>query len=114
MRVLAFEDHYDIEAMLVAGGVNTEGWVIEQRWNSSDALQHIEAFAPDVLLLDHYMPPKSGFEVLETLLASSIPRPSTIIAMSSDAGKNEAMVVLGADMGVVKFDVAHLPLWSGS
>ena len=114
MRVLAFEDHYDIEALLVAGGVDTTTITLEQRWTSHDALTHIEAFAPDVLLLDHYMPPRSGFEVLETLLASSIPRPSTIIAMSSDAGKNEAMVVLGADMGVVKVDIAHLPLWSGS
>ena len=28
MRVLAFEDHYDIEAMLTAGGVNTNGMAI--------------------------------------------------------------------------------------
>ena len=62
MRVLAFEDHYDIEAMLIAGGVNVEGWVIEQRWDSSEALEHIERFNPDVLLLDHYMPPMSGFK----------------------------------------------------
>ena len=27
MRVLAFEDHYDIEAMLAAGGVNTDALV---------------------------------------------------------------------------------------
>ena len=111
MRVLAFEDHYDIEAMLVAGGVNTEGWVIEQRWNSSDALQHIEAFAPDVLLLDHYMPPQNGHQVLSALLSSDVPRPSTVVAMSSDSGKNDAMVALGADVGIVKFDLASLDLW---
>ena len=40
MRVLAFEDHYDIEAMLAAGGVNTDALVIEQRWNSTDAVEH--------------------------------------------------------------------------
>jgi CheY-like chemotaxis protein len=108
---MAFEDHYDIEAMLVAGGVNTDGWVIEQRWNSSDAIAHIAAFAPDVLLLDHYMPPMTGYEVLERLLSANVSRPATIVAMSSDSGKNEAMVALGADIGVVKFDLSTLSLW---
>ena len=68
MRVLAFEDHYDIEALLLAGGVDVDQLVLEQRWNSSDALDHVRRFAPDVLLLDHYMPPISGHEVLRTLL----------------------------------------------
>ena len=111
MRVLAFEDHYDVEAMLVAGDVDVTGWTIEQRWNSSEALEHVQRFAPDVLLLDHYMPPMTGYEVLERLLNANINRPDTIVAMSSDAGKNEAMVALGADIGVVKFDLSTLSLW---
>ena len=111
MRVLAFEDHYDIEAMLVAGGVNTDALTIEQRWNASDALDHIRRFAPDVLLLDHYMPPQSGYQVLEALLASEVTRPNTIVAMSSAASKNDAMVALGADVGIVKFDLSTLDLW---
>ena len=111
MRVLAFEDHYDIEAMLSAGGVNTGALTIEQRWNSSDAVERIRGFAPDVLLLDHYMPPLSGYSVLEALLASDVQRPSTVIAMSSASDKNDAMVHLGADRGVVKFDLAELDLW---
>ena len=111
MRVLAFEDHYDIEAMLTAGGVNTIGMVIAQRWNSEEALKHIQDFAPDVLLLDHFMPPKSGHEVLEALLNSEVPRPTTIVAMSSAPSKNEAMMISGADAGVVKFDLATLKLW---
>lgn len=111
MRVLAFEDHYDIEAMLIACGVNTNGMVIAQRWNSEEALKHIQDFAPDVLLLDHFMPPKSGHEVLEALLNSEVPRPATIVAMSSAPSKNEAMVNTGADVGVVKFDLSTLKLW---
>ena len=111
MRVLAFEDGYDIEALLTAGGVNTAPMVLEQRWNSLDALTHIEAFAPDVLLLDHFMPPTTGREVLETLLVADVPRPATVVAMSSEAGMNEAMVRLGADVGVVKFELANLPVW---
>jgi len=111
MRVLAFEDHYDIEAMLTAAGVDVEQLVIEQRWNSADALDHIRRFQPDVLLLDHYMPPQSGQQVLEALLASEVTRPKTIVAMSSATSKNDAMVALGADVGVVKFDLSTLDLW---
>lgn len=111
MRVLAFEDHYDIEAILTAGGVNMDNLIFEQRWNSMDALEHIRDFAPEVLLLDHYMPPLSGFQVLEMLLNSDIKRPLTVIAMSSAADKNDDMVGLGADRGVVKFDLAELDVW---
>ena len=111
MRVLAFEDHYDIEALLTSGGVDTNGMVIAQRWDSREALKHIEQFAPDVLLLDHFMPPQSGHEVLEALLNSDVPRPTTVVAMSSAPSKNEAMVSLGANVGVVKFDLATLSLW---
>ena len=111
MRVLAFEDHYDIEAMLTAAGIAVERLVIEQRWNSADALDHIRRFQPDVLLLDHYMPPQSGYQVLEALLASEVTRPKTIVAMSSATSKNDAMVALGADLGVVKFDLSTLDLW---
>ncbi|RJU92922.1 MAG: response regulator [Candidatus Poseidoniales archaeon] len=111
MRVLAFEDHYDIEAILTAGGVNMDNLIFEQRWNSTDALEHIRDFAPEVLLLDHYMPPLNGFQVLEMLLSSDIKRPLTVIAMSSAADKNDDMVGLGADRGVVKFDLAELDVW---
>ena len=111
MRVLAFEDHYDIEAILTAGGVNMDNLIFEQRWNSMDALEHIRDFAPEVLLLDHYMPPLNGFQVLEMLLSSDIKRPLTVIAMSSAADKNDDMVGLGADRGVVKFDLAELDVW---
>ncbi len=113
MRVLAFEDGYDIEALLTAGGVDTATLTLEQRWNSLDALAHIEVFAPDVLLLDHFMPPRTGRAVLEALLTSDVQRPATVIAMSSEASMNDAMVRAGADRGVVKFDLAALTVWDG-
>ena len=112
MRVLIFEDNYDIEAMLVSGGISTRDMTIEQRWDSSDALDHIKRFQPNVLLLDHFMPPITGYEVLKRLLASNHPRPTTVIAISSEASKNKAMVNLGADESIIKFDVHALACWS--
>ena len=112
MRLLAFEDSTDIEALLIAGGLDLATVTMEQRWHSTDALSHIQRFAPDVLLLNHYMPPNTGYDVLQALLNARIARPPTIVAMSSESSKNDAMVTLGADIGVVKYDLASLPLWS--
>lgn len=112
MRVLAFEDIYDIEAMFDSSGVDVSDLTFLQRWNSNDALAHIESFNPDVLLLDHFMPPTSGYDVLRELLASKVPRPHVIVAMSSEPSKNRAMVELGADYGTIKFNVTELDIWS--
>lgn len=112
MRVLAFEDMYDIEAMLVSSGIDVSNLTFQQRWNSDDALAHIESFNPDVLLLDHFMPPTSGYDVLKELLASGVSRPHVIVAMSSEPSKNRAMVELGADFGTIKFTVSELEVWS--
>ena len=111
MRVLAFEDHYDIESILTDGGVKVSELVIKQYWNSNEALNHIQEFTPDVLLLDHYMPPETGLQVLKSFLSSDVNRPQTIVAMSSEMGRNKDMVLLGADLGVVKFLLADLEIW---
>ena len=58
------------------------------------------------------MPPSTGHEVLVALLASSVKRPTTIAAISSDPSKNEVMRTLGADLATVKFDVHRLPCWT--
>ena len=115
MHVLAFEDRVDIEALLISGAISTDDLSIEQRWNSEDALQHIARVRPDVLLLDHYMPPMTGLQVLDALLNAVeegvMDRPLTIVAMSSEPSCNEAMLVRGADHGIVKPRVATLDIW---
>ena len=60
MKVLAFEDSVDIEALLLSRGVNLDNFLIKQYWDSHDYLNRIENYDPDVLLLDHYMPPTKG------------------------------------------------------
>lgn len=79
-----------------------------------DAVAVIKEYAPDVLLLDHYIPPKTGLAVLEALNAAvadgSVARPRYIIAMSSVQRCNSAMMAAGADAGFIKWDV---PLWAG-
>lgn len=115
MRVLAFEDSYDVEALLTSGGVDFEALQFEQRWNTEDALQVIADFKPDILLLDHFIPPLKGLEVLNlvnvAVEAGHIERPDTIVGMSSASFANRRMEKSGADHAVIKFDLASLDLW---
>ena len=111
MKVLAFEDSVDIDSLLVSGSVDLSKIEFKQYWDSDDYLERIAEFSPDVLLLDHYMPPTRGLDVLRGLLASKVERPRTIIAMSSASMANNAMLNAGADIGVVKFELAKLDFW---
>ena len=111
MKVLAFEDSVDIEALLVSGGVNMRNVELKQYWDSQNCLERISKYSPDILLLDHYMPPIKGLDVLRKLLASEVDRPRKIIAMSSASMANNAMLKIGADIGIVKFELATLDVW---
>ena len=115
MRVLAFEDTYDLTAMLDAAGCDLSGVNLIQRWNSNEPLKHIIEHKPDVVLLDYFMPPHTGLEVLQMLNAAidarQISRPHLIIGISSEAKANEAHAKEGADVCIIKFDLHNLDLW---
>ena len=115
MKVLAFEDGYDIEAMLISGSIDMINLEFVQHWTSTDFLQKIKQFSPDVLLLDHFMPPTRGYDVLvalnDAVKRGEIKRPNKVIAMSSEHRANLKMLSIGADEGIIKFDLATLPIW---
>jgi CheY-like chemotaxis protein len=115
MKVLAFEDSYDIGVILESQGIDLKLIEFRQQWNSQAAVELIASFEPDVLLLDHYMPPYTGFEVLKELNlaihSNDIKRPSLIVAMSSDDRKNEMMMREGADVTTSKFEVPFLTVF---
>jgi len=115
MKVLAFEDGYDIEAMLISGSIDMTNLEFVQHWTSTDFLQKIKQFSPDVLLLDHFMPPTRGYDVLvalnDAVKRGEIKRPNKVIAMSSEHRANLKMLSIGADEGIIKFDLAILSIW---
>ena len=114
MKVLAFEDSVDIEALLISGGIDLSTIEFKQFWDSQNYLERISKFSPDILMLDHYMPPTRGLDLLKSLLSSDVSRPPTIIAMSSASMANNAMLNAGADIGIVKFSVPELDVWNQS
>jgi len=115
MKVLAFEDGYDIEALLTSSSVDMTKIDFLQHWNSKDFLNVIKQFSPEVLLLDHFMPPTKGYDLLvalnDAVKRKEIQRPKNIIAMSSDRQANNKMLSIGADYGIIKFDLASLRFW---
>lgn len=115
LRVLAFEDSFDIERLLESGGVQMARIEIDQAWDSEAAIDRIREFAPDILLLDHFMPPKKGLEVLQELnLAVAeglLERPDMIVAMSSASMPNQRMLQFGADLAILKLELASLDIW---
>ena len=114
MKVLAFEDSVDIEALLISGGIDLSTIEFKQFWDSQNYLERISKFSPDILMLDHYMPPTRGLDLLKSLLSSEVNRQPTIIAMSSASMANNAMLNAGADIGIVKFNVPELDVWNQS
>ena len=112
MRVLAFEDSVDIEALLISGGISFTDIEFKQYFESSNYLEKISLFDPDVLLLDHFMPPTKGLDLLKGLLDSNIKRPDIIVGMSSSSMANNAMLNVGADFGITKFDLSKLEIWN--
>ena len=115
MKVLAFEDGYDIEAILISGSIDMSNIEFVQHWTSTDFLQKIKQVSPDVLLLDHFMPPTKGYDLLvalnDAVKRKEIKRPNKIIAMSSEQRANLKMFGIGADEGIIKFDLATLSIW---
>ena len=61
------------------------------------------------------MPPTKGYDLLvalnDAVKRKEIQRPSKIIAMSSDQQANDKMLSIGADYGIIKFDLANLDFW---
>ena len=116
MRVLVFEDSYDVATMLAEGGVDLSGVELRQHWNTMDCFERIREFEPEVLLLDHFIPPTKGLDVLRGLLelvaAGQVDRPRVVLGISSSGEANEAMEYAGADGSVVKFKLAEHEVWN--
>lgn len=114
MKVLAFEDSFDIEALLISGGVDIAKLDLCQFRDSSEHLARIVDFEPELLLLDHFMPPYTGLQVLQNLtqeVEMGAKRPMKIIAISSASMANERMRQCGADLVIRKDLLATLDLW---
>ena len=116
MRILIFEDTYDIIELVKNTGINLEGIEIKQFWDTENSTARIKKFSPDILLLDYYIEPISGLQVIKKLNIAlennQIVRPKKIIGISSSSSANSRFVQAGADDSIIKFELANLDFWN--
>jgi len=65
-RVLVVDDEPDVRSFLAAC-IEDAGFQVETAVDGVDALEKVEANAPDLMTLDMVMPRKSGIKVIRTL-----------------------------------------------
>ena len=115
MRILVFEDTYDILEMLSNFEIKFENFEIKQYWDTKNSIHRIKEFNPDVLLLDYYIEPSTGLQVLQELnLAvenNQLKRPIKIIGISSSSTANSRFLQFGADYSIIKFELEKLDFW---
>lgn len=90
-KVVIAEDDDSI-ARLYKTYLEAHGFTVQHAQNGNEALEQIESFKPDVLLLDIMMPDKNGFDVLEGLRTSNNKLPVIVFtAISSEDEKKKAL-----------------------
>ena len=115
MRILVFEDTYDIFEMISNFQINLENIEFKQYWDTENSTERISEFNPDVLLLDYYISPKTGLQVLQDLNLAveegKITRPTNIIGISSSSTANSKFLQFGANDSIIKFNLKNLDIW---
>jgi two-component system, OmpR family, response regulator len=111
-RILCAEDDPDIRTILVFSLTNLGGYELCLCNDGIDALEQVDAFVPDLILLDVMMPRLGGPETMSALRERPALRDIPIVLMSARALPNEieGLLAHGATGVIVKpFDPVALP-----
>ena len=82
-KVLLVEDD-DATCRMYAEALRMEGFSVRTAGDGVSALRVIEAFDPDVVILDLRLPLASGFEVLHELRSEGLRLSAPVIAVSGE------------------------------
>ena len=88
-----------------------QGYVIERASDGVEALEKLDAFGPDIILLDSMMPRMTGLEVLQCLRQNEQHKSIPVILLTAKATQEDKVRGLdaGADDYVIKpFDAVEL------
>jgi len=102
-KVLIVDDEINIVAALEFL-LQRSGYEVMAAQNGDEALQRVESFAPDLVLLDVMMPRISGYEVCRRMRERAEWKHIKIIMLSAKGREAEVSkgVSLGADLYVTK------------
>ncbi len=111
-RILCVDDDPDILLVLDFSLVQVGGYEILACEGGAAALDAVDAFRPDLVLLDVMMPRMSGPQVLAALREREVTRHTPVVFMTAKAMpfELEALMASGATGIIVKpFDAVRLP-----
>lgn len=102
-KVLIVDDEHNIVTALEFL-LQKSGYEVMAAQNGDEALQRVESFAPDLVLLDVMMPRISGYEVCRRMRERADWKHIKIIMLSAKGREAEVSkgVSLGADLYVTK------------
>lgn len=110
MKILIIEDHIDL-AESIAAYLSTEDYICEMAHNVEKALEKIELYEYDCILLDISLPDGNGFTILEKL--KSLNKQDGVIIISAKDSLDDKLkgLVIGADDYLTKpFHLAELSM----
>lgn len=107
IKILVVDDESSIQAALVYA-LSREGYEVETAADGQEALEKVETFLPEVMLLDVMMPRVSGYDVCRKL--DGQPRPAILLLTVKDDIVDKVLgLELGADDYMTKpFDMREL------
>jgi len=107
-RVLVVDDDPAIRK-IIADRVRAQGHEVEVAVDGEAALEAVQRFDPELVLLDMKMPKMDGFEVLEALRRSESPPAVVMITAHGNIERAVRAIQLGAADFIAKpFEAAHL------
>lgn len=107
IKVLVVDDESSIQTALVYA-LSREGYEVETAADGQEALEKVETFSPEVMVLDVMMPRISGYDVCRKL--DGQPRPAILLlTVKNDIVDKVLGLELGADDYMTKpFDMREL------
>lgn len=102
LRVFICDDDLDFAAEM-AEGLSAHGFEVRTRTDGASLIEALKAFHADVMLLDIFMPPPNGFEIINCLRDDPALKATPLILMSgTDTGLLDvaAQFCTGHDMRV--------------
>jgi two-component system response regulator NreC len=113
IRVLIAEDHLlvreGIRALLERSG---DIHVMGEAGNGQEAIEMVEQFKPDVLIMDIMMPRMNGIQAAENIRDLRLPTHILLLSMYSDAGFVHQALQCGVKGYVLKSSVSDELLWA--